>query len=957
MPKKVAAGPVVASERRNVTVIFRQILPEDVNDPDDDDDGLLDVNETTQTALPTTNPETWTNGEVHVWRAFGNSNPITPDSDGDLLPDALEVGWSGIPTSQEGEPFQDTGYGVDNIGAGNQKFDWDDANGNGVHDAGETSEPFTDGDSDNTFDYGTILTRDTDGDGTPNFKADLDPPFFNTVPDNWNLPNYDFNRGRTEQIHGSITDPQNPDSDGDGILDGIEDGYNPDWASGMNLTTRVHNGWVDGDGNTLDRNDVNKQWANGKMDLGETWLETDPNNPDSDGDGLSDGYGEDKDGNGLITGDTNRDRNYDAGEVWSETDPLSVDTDGDGLLDGWEVQNGLDPLDNGIDHLGTAAANDGDPTQGASGDPDGDTFTNSQEQTSGTKPLVSNAVAELPANSITIGPGSAVTVGNAVNGKEFEGWTCDDLVAFDEREGEGGNNQGGDIFPAGDGFDSSRDIVAFYARDGGADGKYYFRLDFYDLQPFAEEENMDIYVVIDTGNTASGEAALPDQVDILTEMKWEVVAACYKSNTGRVYVDTDAGNNTTAVNQDLTATGVQIRDQNAANGFGAAYFNSDLDAVEFSISRQALLDAGWNGTSKLRFQVFTTRDGTQNNGSGLGDLGGRNDIRDTIYDDWLAEDYWSAQDFIASNGKLTNFMQADGNGRYPDQCKRAKVIMLTHANHALRPGSQTHTKINTGFSTGWHRSLDAHEAFNVPMTLHITPTLASAVQWASVDPSASKPWLDGPAFNARIAAMAQTGQINLLGTTYADHMLPYFSTAYNTDNTSLASQTLERIYTATPSSSVFWTPERVVDGDVLGKVAAMGYSYTFIDQMRHFFKWQGRNTALSDDGYRLNKYHGVTCFLINDAASTYRYQTTNNGLPSALRNLYQRKANSGTQDQVVVLYHHWDELADTGNAEAYDTNLRWVANKPWVEIVTPEQIVSNQVDINRDGVGDAWFCI
>ena len=37
------------------------------------------------------------------------------------------------------------------------------------------------------------------------------------------------------------------------------------------------------------------------------------------------------------------------------------------------------------------------------------------------------------------------------------------------------------------------------------------------------------------------------------------------------------------------------RDQAAANGFKFAYFNSELDAVEFSISRQALIDAGWNG--------------------------------------------------------------------------------------------------------------------------------------------------------------------------------------------------------------------------------------------------------------------------------------------------------------------------------------------------------------------------
>lgn len=46
----------------------------------------------------------------------------------------------------DAEPFQDTGYLNAGIltGAANGRFDWKDANGNGQHDSGETSEPFTD---------------------------------------------------------------------------------------------------------------------------------------------------------------------------------------------------------------------------------------------------------------------------------------------------------------------------------------------------------------------------------------------------------------------------------------------------------------------------------------------------------------------------------------------------------------------------------------------------------------------------------------------------------------------------------------------------------------------------------------------------------------------------------------------------------------------------------------------
>ncbi len=94
------------------------------------------------------------------------------------------------------------------------------------------------------------------------------------------------------------------------------------------------------------------------------------------------------------------------------------------------------------------------------------------------------------------------------------------------------------------------------------------------------------------------------------------------------------------------------RDQNTANGFKKAYYNSDLDAVEFSVSRQALLDAGWNGldASDLLYQVYTTKDGTSDNPVGAGNIGGRSDIRDCIYNDYIASDYYGDQAALAGTG-------------------------------------------------------------------------------------------------------------------------------------------------------------------------------------------------------------------------------------------------------------------------------------------------------------------
>ncbi|MBI1928046.1 Ig-like domain-containing protein [Candidatus Poribacteria bacterium] len=93
--------------------------------------------------------------------------------------------------------------------------------------------------------------------------------------------------------------PDNPDTDGDGLLDGEEDNDN------------------DGLSNAV-----------------EVLLGTDPTNPDTDGDGIRDGD-EDNDADGLRDGQ----------EVVLGTDPFNYDTDSDGFGDGEEVAHQSDPLD------------------------------------------------------------------------------------------------------------------------------------------------------------------------------------------------------------------------------------------------------------------------------------------------------------------------------------------------------------------------------------------------------------------------------------------------------------------------------------------------------------------------------------------------------------------------------------------------------------------------------------
>ncbi len=878
---------------RGVTLKLLQIVDtSNTNDLDHDDDGVIDTEENTVMPLPNGFPDTderyepntdaWTNRNILIRDECGVSLPESPDSDGDGLPDGLEAGWR-----------------------------WPHAN--------------------------TDTNADTNGDGWKNFLPDLDPPFYNTLDNYGKVPGVSSASAggdRSIRRYGSTTDPANRDTDYDGISDGVEDGN--------------RNGWVDGDGAYLPTTYepwLARDWPTGEWDA--NWTETDPANSDTDGDGLSDGYGEDKNFNGRIDGDSNSNRIWNAGETWSETDPLDPDTDGDGLPDGWESRYNLDPLDSGVagaTNLGTGAVI-GTTEHGASGNPDGDSFSNLVELQNSTNPRVYDEEGGQPPEdgAITVGQGAALGAVNGVtNYQEFTDWTLDDLVALDDYNN--GGSQAVDIYRRWDGYDTSRDMVAFYMRDGGvADDKIYFRVDFEDLQANAEQGSLDLYVMIDFNSTGIGEAALPDEVDGRTDMKWEAAAVVYDSQSGVLYVDGNPANNTLTEADSLSAAGVSA----VSGGFRGAYFSSELDAVEFSIDRSVLTDAGWNGVaSNLNFQVFTTKDGTGNDPLGAGDIGGRIDTCDIIRNSWLCSDYWRDQDYIIANPVLTQWV---GKNADNDCGKSAKIAMLAHGNQAIQPGSYIHGIVDNNAGAGYQRPIKIHGIYQAPLNLHVTPTLAIALEWAEAE---TNTWRSGPGLNDQIRALVATNVVSIMASTYSDHILPYFTEAFNRNNVALATETLNRIYGANiNSNSVFWPPERVVDGDVLGKILDLGFRYSLVDQNTHIWDWYGRTVALGDDGYRINQIDGVNCFVINNAANDYRFVNHDSGLAIPLRELFSRRARSGTQNQVATIFCMWEEFNTLSQADAYDKNVRWLANHPWMQLVALGDIAAGNVTLPG---GQTW---
>jgi len=186
----------------------------------------------------------------------------------------------------------------------------------------------------------------------------------------------------------------------DGVLLYIGLTVNPETGSGTEIAVRLDNaitadpvgepnvtGALDGTievGMDADGDDLSHER--------ESVIGTDPGNPDTDGDGLTDGtevyvhgtdpLSSDSDGDGLsdgdelnthgtdpMNGDSDSDGIDDGSEIQIGTDPNNCDTDGDGMRDGWEVTNGLDPL-----------------SDDAEGDPDRDSISNGEEYANGTNP-------------------------------------------------------------------------------------------------------------------------------------------------------------------------------------------------------------------------------------------------------------------------------------------------------------------------------------------------------------------------------------------------------------------------------------------------------------------------------------------------------------------------------------------------------------------------------------------
>jgi len=304
-----------------------------IRDPDSDGDGLLDGWEF-ENGLDPADPHTFPDLLPDRFQYYQFYSGDKRDLDGDGIPDAWERAL-GV-DDPGGDP---DGDGVDNVG---EYLNGTDPTGPDALYGGSPGKPDGDGDGVvNAVEEALGLDPgdpDTDGDGVPDGTEmySLRSSPFDGDTDRDTLPDGEEYRTGSSSVM--------VDTDGDGLDDPVElntDPTIPDTDRDLIPDRRERGAVLDSDRDGLpDWVELSSEYMGGS---------TDPNDPDTDDDGLLDGQ-EDANRNGRRDGNDPTDRTSD----WrrgGETDPTLSDTDGGGSDDQWEIWFARDPLNPGDDQL------------------------------------------------------------------------------------------------------------------------------------------------------------------------------------------------------------------------------------------------------------------------------------------------------------------------------------------------------------------------------------------------------------------------------------------------------------------------------------------------------------------------------------------------------------------------------------------------------------------------------
>ncbi len=285
----------------------------------------------------------------------------------------------------------------------------------------------------------------------------------------------------------------------------------------------------------------------------------------------------------------------------------------------------------------------------------------------------------------------------------------------------------------------------------------------------------------------------------------------------------------------------------------------------------------------------------------------------------------------------------------------AKIAFLHHGNQSLTDNSYyTLRQGDAGYvGNSFHRTLDTHEYYHVPLDIHISGCLTQSYSWGKNDRGLLERLKDMP-------------EVWLCGGSYAENIMPYMDSAGNRFSMWYVQQVYDSsikgiAYYDIPN--VLWIPERVYKSEAL-----MPYSLIkILNEEYGKYDHEGRYLApcivLDDNAlswycsdcnprkvYRMFDQDGNYVFVVfiqkiaRDNMVWQNISDPSNPLNQLLWNLH----NDPDQEQVVIYGDDWEKAAgvagwDFGHAgvpaASYDANIAWVASQDWVQPVHIGEVV------------------
>jgi hypothetical protein len=277
-----------------------------------------------------------------------------------------------------------------------------------------------------------------------------------------------------------------------------------------------------------------------------------------------------------------------------------------------------------------------------------------------------------------------------------------------------------------------------------------------------------------------------------------------------------------------------------------------------------------------------------------------------------------------------------------------------HANqYAITDGYNNRAGISqvagTHYSeTGLLRIFDLHKQYRVPLNLHISGTLLESLAWHKPD------------FLSELKQLAKTGLLELLGSSYGQNMMKFFSYDHNLRQLKEQLRLYEIMLDWDPKMvKGIWIPERLWDTQALSEVLTdpnlpnRGYQYVIIDD-RLLFSASGevpnRSPRCCYDynqiwstgvhtTYRIRGGHGLCLIPIaNDLRQNIpprRLEQTEK-VKSHLKWLLD--VSSNTENGLIAVYADDIEKAagvgwDPKGPSQFESMLQWVSERKWIRTV------------------------